>query len=398
MSEQTTPTCQCPACGSAVPAVVFCGACGANLDSPTDTWRLLLRPRTYAASPREAVYVPRMSSTFFPQIPARATRAYRIALVALLLCMVVMSALQWNVPVATISVLGVPMLFMLYAWQADVFRDARRQMISALVLGTVIGLWWWWFSGNLISQKYGVTTAAAQALQNALVAQGLIITLIGAVLTILPLPFIRLIPAPDTDSLDGFVIGAGGALAHMTASYVIWWMPQIVAGLVNSQTTSGVRMLQDTITYGVVDPFTTIALGGMVGVSLWFRPDPAGPHSRRARGAVILCAVMTAVLYAAVWGVDAEEWNRGVELLINLGLTVLALLALRIGLQIALLHEERELATGNPILCVYCETVVPDMAFCPVCGAAARAASRTSRNLRRGHPPVPISAAGRPAS
>lgn len=209
MSEQTSPTRQCPACKSTVPAVVFCGACGADLGSPTDSWRVLLRPRTYAASPREPVFVPRLSSTLFPQIPARATRAYRIALVALLFCMAAMSALQWNVAVATISVLGVPMLFMLYAWEADVFQDARPQMVSALVLGTVIGLAWWWFSGYLLSHKYGVTTAAASAMENVIADEGLAVTLIGAALMILPLPLIRLIPARDADSLDGFVIGAG---------------------------------------------------------------------------------------------------------------------------------------------------------------------------------------------
>lgn len=390
MSEVNVQTRECPTCHADVPAVVFCGSCGARLDSAAGRWRALLRPREYAAAPTEAVYVPRMSSTFFPRLPSRATRAYRIALVALLVLMVVMSALQWNVPAATFSVLAVPVLFMLYAWEDDVFIDDRLRMIVSLVLGTVIGIAWWWSTGNLLSDKYGVTTAAAQALQNTLVDESLAITLIGAVLAVLPLALIRLIPAAESSALDGFVIGAAGALAHMTASYVVWWMPQIVVGLINAQTTSGIRMVQDTLTYGVVDPFTTIALGGMVGAALWFRPDPSAQHSVRARAAVILCALMTAVLYTAVWVVDAEEWSRTTELVINLVLTVLALLTLRVGIQIALLHEKCRSGSGEPILCVYCEKVVPDMAFCVSCGAAALAASRTSRNLRHDIPPLPV--------
>ena len=331
-----------------------------------------------------------MSSSFFPRLPTRATRAYRLALVMLIGCMVVMSALQWNIPAATISVLGVPLLFMLYAWEADAFSDDRRLMIVALVSGAVIGLAWWWWSAAFMSRRYGVTTAAAEALQNTLINEGLAITLIGAVLMVLPVPLIRLIAVPEFDSLDGFVIGATAALAHLTVSYVVWWMPQIVAGLINTQTTTAARMLQDTITYGVVDPFTTIALGGMVGAALWFRPDPAGPQPGRARATVILCAVITGVVYAVVWGIDAKAWTAGVELGVNLGLTVVAVLTLRIGLQVALLHEQREPFSGEPILCVYCEKVVPDMAFCPACGVAALAASRTSRRLRRNCPPVPI--------
>ena len=388
--EHASATVECPICHAAVPSVVFCGTCGAALDSAAGRWRVLLRPHSYAAALAQRVYAPRMSSSFFPRLPTRATRAYRFALIALIFCMVVMSALQWNIPAATISVLGVPLLFMLYAWEADAFRDDRLRMIVALIAGAVIGLGWWWWSAALMSRKYGVTTAAAEALQNTLVNEGLAITLIGAVLMVLPVPLIRLVPGGGSDSLDGFVIGAAAALAHLTVSYVVWWMPQIVAGLINSQTTTAVRMLQDTITYGVVDPFTTIALGGMVGVALWFRPDPAGSQPGLARAVVIGCAVINGVVYAVVWGVDAKAWTAAAELVTNLALTVLAVLILRIGLQVALLHEKREPASGDPILCVHCEKVVPDMAFCPECGVAALTASRTSRRLRRDSPPVPV--------
>lgn len=351
---------------------------------------MLLRPTIFAAAPSQRVYVPRLSSSIFPRLPTRATRAYRVMLVVLLVCMTVMAALQWNVPAATVSVLGVPLLFILYAWEADTFSDDRLRMTVALVSGAAIGLAWWWWSAELMSREYGVTTATAEALQNTLVHEGLTVTMIGALLMVIPLPLIRLIPSAAFDSLDGFVVGAAGALAHLVVSYVVWWMPQIVAGLINEQTTTAARMLQDTITYGVVDPFTTIAVGGMVGAALWFRPDPAGAHPGRARAAVIFCAVLTAVLYAVVWTVDAEVWWPGSELIANLLLTLLSLLVLRVGLQIAMLHEKRDAGTGEPILCVYCEKVVPDMAFCPACGAAAMAASQTSRRIRRDRPPVAV--------
>lgn len=387
----TTPAMrECPTCHATVPQVGFCGACGAALGSPVSGWRRLLRPKTFAGAPSENIVIPWMSSTLFPRLPTPATRAYRIALVGLLFCMAVMSALQWNVPAATISVLGVPALFLLYIWEDDAFQDDRRRMIVGLVLGTIIGLAWWWSSGKFISEKYEVSNAAAQALQDSHAYQGLAITLIGAVLMVLPLLLIRMIPVAESDALDGYSLGAATALAHMTASYVVWWMPQIVAGLVNTRTTTAARMLQETILYGVIDPFTTITLGGLVGLSLWFRPDPAGPQPGRARAGVITCAVIAAVLYAGVWWIDAQEWPQGLELVLNLALTALSVLTLRIGLQIALLNDTPDTSSGDPILCVYCEKVVPDMAFCPVCGAAAHASSRTSRRLRRDHPPVPV--------
>jgi rRNA maturation endonuclease Nob1 len=68
---------------------------------------------------------------------------------------------------------------------------------------------------------------------------------------------------------------------------------------------------------------------------------------------------------------------------------LVAVLALRVGLQLALLHEAHdEILSDEPLLCQYCGTVVPDMAFCPACGAATRASSRSSRKARRDTRPV----------
>ena len=64
-------------------------------------------------------------------------------------------------------------------------------------------------------------------------------------------------------------------------------------------------------------------------------------------------------------------------------IAVIALLALRIGLQYCLLHEEHDAPDPERVLCPHCDHVVPDMAFCPNCGVAAAAASRTSRTARR---------------
>lgn len=388
-----TGTCECPTCHEVVPAAEFCGDCGAGLGSAANDWQRLLRLGSFAAAPHERVYMPRITSSIFPRLPIPARPPYRVGLVALFLTIAVMSALQWNAPLAAISILGGPLLFLLYVRESDGLQDIRRSLVISLVLGTVIGLAWWWTTGNLLSDRYGVSTAAAQALQNTLIDEGLTITLIGAVLMVLPLPLVKWLSAPGQDALDGFAIGAAGALAHLAASYVVWWIPQIVAGLINAQTYSAARMLMDAITFGVIDPLTTVTLGGMVGISLWFRPDPGAHRPRRAHLAVILCAVIAGVLYAVIWIVDAQEWNHGAELAINLVLTVLSLLTLRIGMQIALLHERHDELTGEPILCVQCERVVPDMVFCPACGAASVAPSQSSERLRRQSRPIPVDSA-----
>jgi hypothetical protein len=79
-----------------------------------------------------------------------------------------------------------------------------------------------------------------------------------------------------------------------------------------------------------------------------------------------------------------ETWMIGLHVL----MTMAVLLALRLALQLALLHEAHDpIDESRPLLCVHCEMVVPDMAFCPACGVASRASSRESRRDRRGERP-----------
>lgn len=83
------------------------GRCGAELDSPAGWWHVLVRPRAYAAAHAGALRT-RMRSTLFPRLAEVAEKPYGIALIELLVCMAAMSALQWNVAAATMSVVGVP--------------------------------------------------------------------------------------------------------------------------------------------------------------------------------------------------------------------------------------------------------------------------------------------------
>ena len=76
-------------------------------------------------------------------------------------------------------------------------------------------------------------------------------------------------------------------------------------------------------------------------------------------------------------------------LVLYLAVAAVALLLLRVGLQLALLHEAHdEIQSDEPLLCPHCGHVVPDMAFCPACGVATRASSRSSRTSRRDTRPV----------
>lgn len=393
-STDEISTLRCPACCSTVPVAVFCGECGAQIGAPATAVRIVLRPRFFAAAPRERLVVPHIASTLFPRVAAPARRPFRVALALLLVTMMGLAAAHANMPMGAVAVLGGPVLYLLYMWQADAFRDIpTRALVIAGLTGAATAVAWWVFAGRLLSDSFGVTAAAGQALLNAIARAGLTANLGGAVLMVLAPVVVRLLRVPVRDSLDGFTIGAFGTLTHMAAATITWMMPQIVAGLLDPE--GSLRLFEDAITYGVIDPLISVSLGGLVGLSLWFRPNPAAPQHRNARWALTLCTVSAAFLYAGVWIVDAltppvlaADQQEFLEIAVNLVLAILALLTARLGVQIALLHGATEPETGRPLLCVQCEKVVPDMAFCPACGAAAQASSSTSRRARRESPAV----------
>ncbi|HET6735880.1 zinc ribbon domain-containing protein, partial [Mycobacterium sp.] len=100
-------------------------------------------------------------------------------------------------------------------------------------------------------------------------------------------------------------------------------------------------------------------------------------------------AVAVLVVYIALGLIDVSHFPQMLMLVLYLVVALVALLVLRVGLHLALLHEAHdEIQTDEPLLCPHCGHVVPDMAFCPACGAATRASSRTSRKTRREIRPV----------
>ncbi|MGI9126192.1 MAG: zinc ribbon domain-containing protein, partial [Mycobacterium sp.] len=376
------------ACDSTVPAETFCGRCGADLAAPVSTVSVLLRPRVYATAPREPIWVPRVSSSLFPRLPEQARKPFRLGLILVLIAVIVLASAQLNGYLGVIAVIGWPLLFLIYVWESDGFHDIPpRVLAAAAVLGVGLGAGWWLAIGTKIAGAYGVTTGSSLLLLNEVLNIGLLISLGGGVLMLVPAVITRLIRVPVRESLDGFVVGAFGALWFATAAATTILAPQFAEGLIEDQGAG--RMFEDAVTYGIVDPIVTTAAGGLFGLSMWFTPDRhEGRDPRRARAALTICTLLAIGVYAAVWVVDTLTVQRTLDLTAKISLAVLALVIVRAGVQIALLHEQPDPANGGPVLCVHCVRVVPDMPFCVACGAAARASSRSSRRLRHQSPPV----------
>ncbi|MBU3751031.1 MAG: zinc ribbon domain-containing protein, partial [Mycobacterium sp.] len=327
------PTSECPGCHQTVPAAPFCGSCGAARTAPVTARGTLLRPAVYAAAPREPLWTPRISSTCLPRLAAAMRKPFGVGLILVLVAVVILAAAGANGPVGVVAVLGWPLLFLIYLWQTDVFRDIPiRILVLAAALGVALGVGWWLLAGRILAGSYGLSTGSALMLTGVLNV-GLLITAGSAVLMLMPAVLTRLLAMPVRESLDGFVVGAFGALWFMTAASTTIVAPQFVEGLIDDR--GAARVLEDALSYGIVNPITATAAGGLVGMSLWFTPDRRpGRNPGRARTALTLCTVVGAPVYLAVWLVDATSVPPAVDLSLKLALAVLALLVVRCAVQI----------------------------------------------------------------
>ena len=383
----TVETVVCAACGSAVPDGTFCGCCGAELAAAPTLWRTLLRPKAFAAAPAERLPFPAFTSSLFPHLERPSRSPFRVSLLLLFAALVAFSWLGLVGPLISVAGLGVPVLFVLYLWQTDVYRDMPRHgLVVSAVIGTALGVGWTVFTGGVVARAYGIPMAAGFALEQIL-SVGLAVSLVGAFLMTLPAIVVRLLRPPGRESLDGFVIGALGALTFTGASTITNFAPQFVSGLITN--VKPLRLAVHAALYGVAAPLTAAASGGLIGIMLWFRPGArARAHPGRVRAVLLLFSLLIVSLYGAIWVMEAARLPQMAQLVFHLALAVVAMFGLRVAVQMALLREANDPATGQPVLCVHCDRIVPDMPFCPFCGAASRATSRLSRRLRRESPPV----------
>ena len=371
----------CQVCQSTVPAGSFCGNCGA----PARALRTGLRSATFAVAPDERVVVPLITSSVFPQLAEKYRTPFRHGLFLLVLMLVAFSMLRLLGPLVIVVALGMPLLFGLYVWRSDAFKDISTIALTISIgVGAVSGAVWLLWTGHAVAAAYDIPLGAAAQLTG-VIGFGLVITLAGTVLMLLPAPAVRLLRLNTPESLDGFLLGALGALSYSAAGTIAWLTPQFVAGQLDNY--GPWRLLEEASLYGLVDPLTAAAAGGAVGLALWFRPARRdGRQPGHVRILLWLVAAACTMLYLAVYIVDAAELPRDWEMGIDVVITALSMVTARVGVQASLLYEQPDPTSLVPVWCDDCEALVPDMPFCPQCGAAARAMSRSARRERRQAP------------
>jgi hypothetical protein len=384
-TQDSPATMECRVCRTEVPAGEFCGLCGDHLTERRGNGPSWLRIRAYGAAPGEHLLRPSLASSLFPQLPHRSRVPFRVVLGLVLVALMTFATLRMPAALITVAALGLPLLFLLYLRETDAYRDVPvGTLFLTAGLGITLGVGWVLVTGAAVARSYGVPLGTGIG-AGRLLREGLGIPIASMILMLVPVVVVRLTRPPTRESLDGFMIGALGALLFTAAATITRLAPQFATGMIARSRPVSSLIVEAGIR-GIAVPVTAAAVGGLIGTALWFtRPaNKADQHPGYIRAALALFATAVVGVYAGLGLVDVTHIPQWLQLVLHLSVAMVALLLLRIGLHLALLHEAHdEIRSDEPVLCPHCHHVVPDMAFCPACGVATRAASQSSRRERR---------------
>jgi hypothetical protein len=391
---------ECAVCETDVPAGEFCGLCGWHLTEKPRSGPSWLRWRSFSGAAGENLFTPNITSSLFPQLPAGSRLPFLVGLCLLVACLIAATLFRLPAVLITVAALGLPLLFLYYLQEADAHRDIPPStLVLTAGLGIAIGVGWVLLTGAAVARSYGVPLGAGIT-AGRIFLDGLGVPLGGMVLMLVPAALVRLRRRGTQESLDGFAIGALGALMFTGAATLTRLAPQFTGGVVARARPMAGLMVEAGIR-GIAVPLTAASVGGLVGAALWFTRPANKVHQHRNYVRLTLALIVVAVfaMYAGAGLVDVARVPQIVQLVVHLALAAVALLALRVGLHLALLHEAHDEARSDePILCTECGHVVPDMPFCAACGAAMHASSRSSRQARRETRPVLVESASDPAA
>lgn len=360
------PLVTCPHCGSMVPAGEFCGHCGAHLTRGDAS-----RQGAFAAVPSEPVVHLSIVSTLFPHLPHRRGGAFRWALLAGSVAVVILAALHLFAPATIAAVFLLPVLYLLYLYEVEVYESEPWLLIGAtMVAGAILGYAFTSFTGETvggleISRDIGTNVFFA----------GVILPIFAQALMLAGPLFLYFYRSRLREPLDGLTFGAASALGFTLATMLTALWPLLAGPLVGSGDPLdwALRLLNAGILVMLVNAGTT----SVVTASVWLRRYDL---RRASRGweASVLATVVVAVGSQVILGVlSIIVPDLVLQVAIRAVAAVALLMYVRLVIHQSLLAEGAVHEIGPDSACPECHRIVPTMLFCPACGVARAAAKQT---------------------
>lgn len=375
MSDIALDLVTCPACQRAVPPGEFCGACGAHLLSETDV-RGHQRRHAYAAHPGEHVIHLSVVSTLLPHLPHRRSTPFRVALVVATVVLVALGLARMTGPAVAAAALVVPVLYLLYLYEVEVYADEPVWVIgSTVMVGALLGVPWALYAGPRITGAVVENVGQGVPVSSLLVA-GVVAPVAAQVLMLAGALVVFATRRFYDEALDGFTFGAAGALGFTFSTTLLNLLPDVQQGLF-SATPPLVNALE-VIQRGLLLPFLNASTTGLIAGALWLRRGEIRRHAgHHLFSSVVVAAVIAAVFQVLVASAGILLPSAVLDVAVSALAVGVLLLWVRLAIHHMLLSEAVEVEIGPDMVCTHCHRVVPRMAFCPHCGIATRATPKT---------------------
>jgi RsiW-degrading membrane proteinase PrsW (M82 family) len=347
-----------------VPDAVFCTNCGAHQGLATDPIAAQERPQHFAAQPGEHVSQPSVFSTLLPHLGQRKIHEFRWAFLIGLAAIVLLVATGLIVAALLASIFLVPTLYILYLYEAQVYRDEPAIVIGAtLVGGLVLGL-----VVTIVADR--VIGVDLRSTGGPVIGYTVVLPIIQLIVMPLPALLLRVLPQ-FRETIDGLVFGVTAGLGFAIAEGIVNYSNVIANQGVHTDSASWIYPM---ISLAVLVPLVHGSASGAVTATLW-RSSRQGSARWVSRFGIPIALVVVVAFYAGAQVLVTHDAAPLVVLLYQAATVLVLIVYIRHLVHHSLLEEARDLGY-RAVVCAHCHHHVMAAGFCPSCGSALSASPR----------------------
>ena len=370
---------RCDHCSHDIPDGVFCTRCGAHQGSTAESGDAKTREHRYAAHPGEHVAQPSVFTTLFPHLGHHKIHEFRWAFTAGLAGILVLYIAGLISAAILLSAFLVPVLYLIYLYEAQVYRDAPAVVLGfTLGGGIVAGIVLTVFERIIYNPLQIASNPFSHAGINigALLIVGLLLPVVQEIVK--PLPAFFLPNRKDfPETVDGLVFGVAAGLGFSLAQALIGFSSVLTSLPAH---TDPANWIYDLTTLAVFQPLLQGSATGMIVATIW-RYRRGRLAGREIGGAAM--AVIAHIAFALGTQLMKETSVNPLIVLIWQAAIVGALLIyIRYLLHHALLEEAAHMGYAETV-CPSCHMHIVASGFCPNCGMALTAAPNAVKRGRR---------------
>ena len=354
----------CDHCGKQVPDAVFCTNCGAHQGLASDGIASQERIEHFAANPGEHVSQPSVFSTLLPHLGHRKIHEFRWAFIIGLAAIVVLVATGLIVAALLASIFLVPTLYIVYLYEAQVYRDEPAVVLGAtLIGGIVLGL-----VVTIVADR--VIGVSLHATAGPIIGYTVVLPIIQ--LIVMPLPALLLRTRPQfNETIDGLVFGVTAGLGFGIAEGIVNYSNVIANQGVQTASASWIYPM---VSLAVLVPLVHGSSSGAVAATLW-RPSRGGSARWVSLFGIPVSLVAVIAFYAGAQILATHGIAPLIVLLYQVAVVLVLIVYIRHLVHHALLEEGLDLGY-RAVVCAHCHHHVLAAGFCPSCGSAINASPR----------------------